>query len=361
ITVKNVDNGYRGNLNMSERFPDGGPNTGGGFTMKQGKFGLNVYAGAGIYNNMQTSFSNTQQSYSNDPTLLQQNGYKHNNSRNGYIGTELSYEIDSLHLLSGQFSYNGYHNDGSSYQSSLLTGTSGILQGYDISNDNNCQGSGVDASVNYQIGFKADKNRLLTFSYRYDGYHNDAFSDLQLSDEVNYPTPDYQQPNSSSISEHTLQTDLVYPIKKVVIEGGVKAILRSDNSDFQYLQLDSNTHQYEPVSSLSNQFYYTQDVFSIYNSYQLSLAKWNINAGLRAEETIVNAHFLSSGTAINPNYLNIVPSLAINHPLGSGGINLAFNQRVQRPGIYRLNPFVDKSNPNFIVSGNPDLKPNTMN
>jgi ferric enterobactin receptor len=361
ITVKNVDNGYRGNLNISERFPDGGPNAGGGFTLKQEKFGINVYAGAGIYNNLETNFSNTQQSYGNDPSLLQQNGYKHNNSRNGYIGTELSYEIDSLHLLSGQFSYNGYHNDGSSYQSSLLSGADGILQGYDINNDNNGHGSGGDASANYQIGFKADKNRLLTFSYRYDGYHNDAFSNLLLSNKVNYPIPDYQQPNGSSISEHTLQADLVYPVKKVVIESGVKAILRSDNSDFQYLQLDSNTHQYEPVSLLSNQFYYTQDVLSIYNSYQFSLEKWNINAGVRAEETIVNAHFLSSGTAINPNYLNIVPSLAINHPLGSGGINLAFNQRVQRPGIYRLNPFVDKSNPNFIVTGNPNLKPNTIN
>lgn len=361
ITVKNVDNGYRGNLNVSEEFPNGGPNAGGGFTLKQGKFGINVYAGAGIYNNPQTNFSNTQQSFGSDATLLDQQGYKHNNSRNGYMGTELSYEIDSLHLLSGEFSYNGYHNDGSSYQSSVLTGTGGILQAYDIFNDNNSHGNGGDASINYQIGFKADKNRLLTFSYRYAGYRNDAFSDLQLSNEVNYPTPDYQQPNSSTISEHTLQADLVYPIKKVMIEAGVKAILRSDNSDYQYLQLNSSSHQYDPVDSLSNQFYYTQDVFSIYNSYMFNLGKWNINAGLRAEETTVDAHFLSSGTTINPDYLNVVPSLAISHPLGSGGINLSFNQRIQRPGINRLNPYVDKSNPNFIVTGNPRLQPNSVN
>jgi len=127
------------------------------------------------------------------------------------------------------------------------------------------------------------------------------------------------------------------------------------------LQLDSITHQYEPLSLLSNRFYYTEDVFSIYNSYQLTLGKWNINAGVRAEETTTNAHFLSSGFVINPNYLNVVPSLAISHPLGSGGINLAFSQRIQRPGINRLNPFVDKSNPNFVISGNPNLRPNAFN
>ncbi|MGZ3944045.1 MAG: carboxypeptidase-like regulatory domain-containing protein, partial [Mucilaginibacter sp.] len=195
ITVKNVDNGYRGNLNVSEQFPNGGPNAGGNLTVKQGKFGVNIYAGAGIYNNPQTNFSNTQQSFA---TLIEQIGYKHNNSRNGYFGTELSYEIDSLHLLSGHFSYNGYHDDGSSYQSSSLTGAAGILQAYDIDNDNNGHGQGGDLSANYQIGFRADKNRILTFSYRYAGYRNNAFSELHLSNEVNYPTPDYQQPNSST-------------------------------------------------------------------------------------------------------------------------------------------------------------------
>jgi len=361
ITVKNVDNGYRGNLNVSEQFPNGGPNAGGNLTVKQGKFGVNIYAGAGIYNNPQTNFSNTQQSFGSDATLLEQSGYKYNHNQNGYTGTELSYEIDSLHLLSGHFSNNGYHNDGSSYQSSSLTGAAGVLQAYDINNDNNGHGRGGDGSINYQIGFSTDKNRLLTFSYRYAGYRNDAFSNLQLSNEVNYPTPDYQQPNSSTTSEHTFQADLVYPVKKVTVEGGVKAILRSNNSDYQYLQLNPATHQYNPIDSLSNQFHYTQDVLGIYNSYQFNLGKWNINAGARAEETIVNAHFLSSSTNINPNYFNIVPSLAINHPVGAGSIGLAFSQRIQRPGIISLNPYPNKTNPNFIITGNPRIQPSISN
>jgi len=112
---------------------------------------------------------------------------------------------------------------------------------------------------------------------------------------------------------------------------------------------------------LSNQFHYTQDVLGIYNSYQFNLGKWNINAGARAEETIVNAHFLSSSTNINPNYFNIVPSLAINHPVGAGSIGLAFSQRIQRPGIISLNPYPNKTNPNFIITGNPRIQPSISN
>ncbi|MEO6851954.1 MAG: outer membrane beta-barrel family protein, partial [Mucilaginibacter sp.] len=284
-----------------------------------------------------------------------------NNSKNGYFGTELSYEIDSLHLLSGQFGINGYGNNGSSYQSSALNGSSALQQGYDILNNNNGHGASGDASINYQLGFKANKNRLLTFSYRYAGNDSHAFSDLTLSQEVNYPVANYQQPNDANTSEHTFQVDFVTPVKKVTIETGAKAILRVDQSNNQYLQQESATGQYDAVPLFGNQFHYMQNVFGIYNSYQFSLGKWNVNAGIRAEETYIDAQFISSNTNVRPNYLNVVPTISINRQIGQGGLNLAFNERIQRPGIYRLNPFVDRSNPNFISSGNPNLKPNTMN
>ncbi len=34
-----------------------------------------------------------------------------------------------------------------------------------------------------------------------------------------------------------------------------------------------------------------------------------------------------------------------------------FTNRIQRPNIYELNPFIDRTNPKFISTGNPDLKP----
>jgi ferric enterobactin receptor len=83
---------------------------------------------------------------------------------------------------------------------------------------------------------------------------------------------------------------------------------------------------------------------------------------LRAEETYVNANFISTGTFVDKTYFNVVPSLAINHPFAdNSGINIGFMQRIRRPGINRLNPFVDRSDPDFVTTGNPDLKPVVMN
>jgi len=361
ITVKNANNGYRGTLSLNEHAPEGGPGTGTSFTIKEGKLGVDGYGGGSIYNSPKTNFSTTQQSYGVGPTLLAQTGYKYDNSKNAYFGTELSYEIDSLKLISAEFSINGYNNNGSSQQVSSLTNAATILQGYDIGNVYNGHGGGGDISLNYQLGFKANKNRLLTFSYRYSGYGNNAFSNLDLSQEVNYTLPDYRQPNNQSSSEHTFQVDFVSPVNKINIEAGAKAILRTDQSNYQYLSLDSASRQYENVPSLSDQFHYTQDVFSIYNSYQFSLNKWNVNAGLRAEQTDVDASFVSTGTGVHQNYLNIVPSLSANRQLGAGSLSVSFNQRLRRPGINRLNPFVSRSDPDFITSGNPKLGPSTMN
>lgn len=361
VTTQNGDNGFKGNLNVNDHFPAGGPGAGGSFTYREGKLGINAYGGASINNTPQANLSTTQQSYGEDPSSLSQNGFKHNNSHNGYIGTELSYEVDSLRLLSGEFSFNGYGYNGASYQSSLLTGSASILQAYDINNNNYGNGNGGDAAVNYQLGFKANKNRLLTFSYRYAGYNNYSFSDLGLAREVNYPVADYRQPDDELIREHTLQVDFVTPVNKVNIEAGAKAILRTDQSNFQYLSLDSASRQYLVDPSETNVFHYSQDVFSLYNSYQLAIGKWAFSAGARAEETVVNAQFTSSGTTVDQNYFNLVPSLSANYPLSGGNLGLGFNQRLRRPGINRLNPFVDRSDPNFITSGNPQLKASAMN
>jgi ferric enterobactin receptor len=173
---------------------------------------------------------------------------------------------------------------------------------------------------------------------------------------VNYPAPDYQQPDNEHTTEHTVQADLVLPVKKVNIELGVKAIFRADESNSQYLALDSVSHQYQPNQALQNQFHYTQNVYGIYNSYQFTLYKWNVSAGARAEETVVDASFLSTSTVAKQNYFNVVPTINISRPLGDGNLGFSFDQRLRRPGINRLNPFVDRSNPNFITTGNPDLK-----
>jgi ferric enterobactin receptor len=362
ITTKKINNGYKGTVNINNSLPAGGPGIGASFTAQQGKFGINAYGGASIYNSPQTKSTTERVTTDTDATDLKQSGLSKSNSKNVYFGTELSYEIDSLNLLSGNFNISGYRNTGSGSQTSTLDSAARLVQGYDLATDSRSNGGGVDASINYQLGFKSDKNKLLTFSYQYSAYGSNATDDIAVSDPVNYTTPDYTQYNNQDSKENTFQVDYTQPLKKVNMEAGVKAILRDSKSNFEYRSLDSATDQFIVDPTMGNMFNYTQDVFGVYNSYQFSLKKWSFNGGLRAEETYVDADFMSSGSNSVQNYFNVVPSISVNKSIdNSSSFNFGFTQRIRRPSIYRLNPYVDRSDPDFVSSGNPNLRPVIMN
>jgi ferric enterobactin receptor len=354
ITNKKLVDGYNGTFNLNERTPTG-PGTGASFTAKAGSFGLSVFGGGNLTDNPATATLNTRNTTGTYPTSLNQAGSTHSDGKNGYLGTELSYEINPYNLVSAQFNINGSHNNGFSGQRSVLNQPAGMIA-YNLDNNNNGGGNGFDAGLNYQIGFKKDKAKLLTLSYRYFKYSNNSHNDIGFTNRVNFTDPDYNQDNNGSASEHTAQIDLVKGFKQWTVEAGIKGISRENASDFQSSVFDAVTGDYEPVAALSNQYSSTQNILAAYNTWRFATKKIDFKAGVRLEHTTTDADFISTSSAAHQRYLNLLPSLAINLPLNpTSGLNLGFSQRLKRPGINKLNPFVDRSNPNFYSSGNPDL------
>ncbi|SFE45708.1 Outer membrane receptor proteins, mostly Fe transport [Pedobacter antarcticus] len=360
ITAKKINDGFNGSVNINESFPVGGPGIGGAFTAKSGRFGMSAFGGGGIDHSPKTF--NRNKRIDATGTTLDQQGNQHSNNKTVYFGTELSYMIDTLNLLTAQVNYNGSLVNGYTAQASDLIESEGSLQRYIAENDNRATGYGTDAGLNYEMGFKSVKNRLLTFSYLFSTNLNDRRGSVAFGDRMNFTTPDFVQTDRQRFKEHTFQIDFVTPVKKLSIEAGIKGILRKNDSDFDYSQLNPISGWYQKDQAISNSFSNTQNVFSAYNSYRLNLSTWNINAGIRLEETIIRADFSSTTSVADQNYLNVIPSVAVGKGFKDGSsINFGFSQRIRRPGINRLNPYVDRSNPNYEVTGNPELKPVLLN
>ncbi|RZK34065.1 MAG: TonB-dependent receptor, partial [Pedobacter sp.] len=126
ITFKKADNGTNGTVNLSERFPVGGPTMGGSFTAKLGKFGIATNAGGSL--NSSPLLDNTNSRITlNNPTNLWQYGSRDQSGKSGYAGAELSYEIDSLNLISAQINYNANDNESLSNQFSTLNNSQKLL------------------------------------------------------------------------------------------------------------------------------------------------------------------------------------------------------------------------------------------
>ncbi|HTI59889.1 outer membrane beta-barrel protein [Mucilaginibacter sp.] len=363
ITKRNADQGY--NIGLNTRFNTvfgAGYNLNG--TLKQGKFGMSFFGGFGSGGNTTTTFDNEAGIFSTN-TRISQTGTNNQKAHFHYGGTELSFEIDSLNLVTASLNLFGNNQDQRSLQFANTSMDDVLTQSYNLNNTANLRFTGLDIGVNYQLGFKSSKDRLLTLSYKYSYSPNKQFNGNVLSDRFSYPEsrfPDYQQYNDAGDRDHTIQLDYASPISKALsIEAGAKAILRDNYSNFHVENRDSVTQQYATVDTLTNDFTYHQDILSLYNSYQLKLEKWAIKGGLRLEHTAINAHFTSSDVSTAPSYNNLIPSISIQRSFKSSSINFGFTQRILRPGIFQLNPFVDKSNPTFINSGNPALKPELDN
>ena len=158
VTNRKIVGGYKGNFNVYERFPNGGPGAGGSFTAQDGRFGINAFGGGSTYTNPQTTYDNRRATTGTDASILQQAGTNSGNGKNGYFGTELSYEIDTLNLLTGNFNISGRRHNGYTYQNSLLNSTDGaLLQGYDLDNNNHSTGGDFDAAMNYQLDRKSTR------------------------------------------------------------------------------------------------------------------------------------------------------------------------------------------------------------
>jgi outer membrane receptor protein involved in Fe transport len=356
ITKRNADQGYNGSVSARYNNVYGsGANING--TVKQGKFGVVGYLG---YNDQKTqrTTSSREQYFVATKSVLRQDADNSFKYKGRYGSLELSYELDSLNLLTGSFNiYGGENTNGSGQFSNQTDATGGVIQRFNLLSSGYSNYTGYDAGINYQLGFKKNKAQLLTASYRYNQSPEESYSQVLAFNRNKYKIPDYQQYNNAGSDEHTLQLDYAHPLKTLTIEGGAKAILRGNFSEFNNNTLDAATGIYVNDPAQTNNFDYQQNVYSIYNSYQLKLSKWSFKAGLRVEHTTVDAQFISSGSSVNQDYNNFVPSFSIQRMFKGSSLNFGFTDRISRPGIYQLNPFVDKTNPRFQSSGNPNLRP----
>lgn len=363
ITKKNADQGFNIGLNMRANTVFGeGYNL--NATVKQGKFGMSLFTGFGSNGTLTNNSGNTEYIFANKYNIVQ-NGENTQKGKYHYLGTELSYELDTLNLITASIDLFGNNQDQHGFQHSNTDSLGIQQQGYLLNNMGNSSFSALDLAINYQLGFKGSKDKLLTFSYKYSYSPNKQFTDNLFSDRFNYYQtgfPDNQQYNDQGNKDHTIQIDFADPLnKQISLEAGAKAILRNNSSNYHVSDRDSLTNQYLTRDDLTNDFNYHQDIISLYNSYQVKLDKWTGKAGLRLEHTYINADFTSSSKQIAPSYNNLIPSVSIQRSFDKSSINFGFTQRIQRPGIGELNPYVDTNNPLFVSTGNPALKPELDN
>lgn len=222
---------------------------------------------------------------------------------------------------------------------------------------------GSSGNVSYQHSFN-DNGHRLTAAYRFDYGMTEFPLTITNHDLLDYPFfeqsgRDVTHTNSSTYQrEHTAQVDYSNPIGngKHTIETGVKGIFRRNSASGEdyYGTNESTLIPATETWSLTNQI---QDVYAVYASYTGQFDMVNLTAGVRYEHSVLGMDFLRGNDKNFRTHLNdVVPNVAITHSMGPAtNLRLAYQMRIQRPGLWQLNPYEQTSMPSTVRTGNPDL------
>lgn len=273
---------------------------------------------------------------------------------------EGSYEIDTLNLIT--FSANVF---GGKYKMSnhstnrMLSAAQELTYRYNTLSGTTSNYGNVGVNFDYQHSFKK-KGEYLTVSYKFNNSPNGSKSATEYSEVTNVPfvLRDQYFDNDAHTSEHTGQIDYVNPIsQKHYIDAGMKYIVRQNASDSKFFYLLENGLQ-EQDNNRSDKFDQGQDILAAYADYQLKLKKFGFKAGVRYEHTFMDVKYdLRPERNFSTGFDDIVPTANLSYMLGTTStLRANYNMRINRPGIWYLNPFRDTSNPNSVNYGNPDLE-----
>lgn len=345
---------------MHSGFGNRSGNLGFRIAVNRGKTSYNLRLGGHFWRNVGAGLMNRYNDIDSLTFHLKQSS--HNNTIGGgpFAGFGIDHEFNKKNSISLTGTLRGSFNVTKSDwdTESGIEGTA-LNYLYSRSTDNLNFNLGYDFGLDYRKLFKKAQ-RELSFSALWSG--TTQRTDYTASEKDAYDRETYLEKslNNGFNRELTLQADFTEPInKKQILEAGIKGILRHVTSDYHFDSFSFSSKEYRNIQSRNNNFYYDQNVAGAYlqNTWQIN-QNYGLRLGLRYEYTTYGGGRLDSVLDFKGRpYGSLIPFLNLNRKFGYAGfLRFSYSRRIQRPGMFYLNPYTNFSDPRNITTGNPYLR-----
>lgn len=242
--------------------------------------------------------------------------------------------------------------------------------------DNLRRFNNVDASINYKKTFLTPGMELtadLFFTQR-NGNADDEYLQSHFEGLDDF----YQTTNTIELNrDASAQVDFVTPVGNGGrIETGYKFSYRGVGQDYSLFSGISESTAEEDLSQRNN-FEYTELLNALYFIYSNTFwKKLQLQLGVRGEVSYTISDLKSADMVFSYwNYCSenddfgkvfcknfFYPTVHLKYEINpEHALQFSFSRRVQRPRIHQLNPFVDYSDKENLMCGNPTLKPEFAN
>jgi hypothetical protein len=263
------------------------------------------------------------------------------------VNSGLDYYMNDKNNLSFNISYKPIHQDVDLLSNTILYKNYNPLNTISSVTNNNLQSDETAFSLFYKKTFKkpieeftAEVNYYMFNSGNGNDFTNTRHpynSDLMLS------TYSRLEDNINRRNYFSTKLNYIYPAGLYAkIETGYQLY-------YQQMGYDFNIDNQEE----DNLFEYAEFRNSVYGGVTFNLKKIGLQAMLRIE----NSHIMADSVT-EPDYSCFLPSVNIQYKFSaSHNLKFTYNRRINRPGIYDMNPYLKIGMNYAITQGNPDLKP----
>ncbi len=229
-------------------------------------------------------------------------------------------------------------------------------------NDSYTDKGSRNQTYNAHLITKLDSKRKLSFDVDYFDYS----SNFDRNFVANNYTPDMifvdvnqsgRNISNQDIDNLSFKADMEHPFQALNLSYGAKISFTNSKSNILYYNTISGTPELDP--NQSNRFEYTENNQAIYiNGNKKINEKWNLQMGLRLENTQTNGFSETLNQETINNYLKLFPTVYASYKKNENNtFSLNYGKRINRPRFDLLNPFRVYINSNSYSEGNPFLKP----
>ncbi len=307
--------------------------------------------------------------YNGDYSLLQESKLPNDLSTLSKSERELRHDDGRSLYLGGDYYINDKNSITLAYYRSDIKDTDTTYLNYDFNQDIESRSflrKGVSVErrnynqleSNFTHQFKQNGHKW-TMDLQYDFWNSTKDWTLQTSgDNEPLNIPSLLRTNTISGSQDfVIKTDYIKPLtEKSKLELGAQMETRTIDNDF--VAEEEMDESWSIFRNYNFDIAYSERIAAAYAQYGTSIKKWNVQAGLRAEQTLIDIQDATSTYAEDYNYFNLFPSLFISRELNDHhSIQASYSRRIQRPSLWNLFPYREITDVNIIYLGNPNLRP----
>ncbi len=280
---------------------------------------------------------------------------------NNAFSTKVSYALSQNHTL--KLGYRAKLD----YSKSITTNNNKIFEGstqiQDVLSQNNANDDVLYGITDLQYRYADTLKRTFTASINHTGYNSDNTSFIK--ETLSNGVPLFRKSKADGKIQIWIgRLDYEQPLFNhfLMAEIGTKLSNTSNKSNTDFFKRATEQDNWKSTGQVADAINYSELESAAYADLSKEAGKWTFKAGLRYENSVATANSALAGKYYDTTYQNFFPSGLIEYAFTDEIVaNISLSKRIERPGYYDLNPFINYLDSFSIMKGNPTLVPEIKN